>query len=99
VSSAATLPHWFAWQYHPRMPEQFIALVALDPVGHQILDQLEQSPTFGPAGNTEVGGQDARRVSVGNAESEQAAHDTLTEELGHIAPDWADHLRVIWPAA
>jgi len=70
----------------------------LDPVADQILDQLEKWPTFGSAGTTDIDGQPSRRVSVGNAESEQDARDDLTESLDDIAPEWRDHLRLIWPS-
>jgi hypothetical protein len=79
------------------VPEVVTIVGVLDPVGDQILDQLEEWPTFGDSGTTDIDGQRARRVSVGNAESEQAARDTLTESLDDVAPRWHEHLRLIWP--
>jgi hypothetical protein len=79
------------------MPEVVTIVAVLDPVGDQILDQLEQWPTFGYSGTTDVDGQPCGRVSVGNAEAEQGARDTLTESLDDIAPGWRKHLRLIWP--
>ena len=79
------------------MPEVVTIVAVLDPVGDHILNQLEQWATFGSSGTTDIDGQPSRRVSVGNAESEQAARDTLIESLDDIAPEWREHLRLIWP--
>jgi hypothetical protein len=80
------------------MPEVVLPLVVLDPVGDEILEQLLQWATFGDAGATNfTDGRRERRVSVGNAETEQDARDTLVESLDDIAPKWREHLRLIWP--
>jgi hypothetical protein len=81
------------------MPEVVTIVAVLDPEGDQILDRLEEWPTFGSAGTTDIDGQRSRRVHVGNSESEQDARDTLTESLDDIAPGWREHLRLIWPVA
>ena len=79
------------------MPEVVTIVAVLDPVGDQILDQLEQWAAFGSAGTTDIDGQRSRRVRVGNSESDQDARDTLTESPDDIGPEWRKHLRLIWP--